>query len=295
MTHKKRKGKNNFGKWLSIAACLLILFNLIFKVEISFRFLKAEKTSSQNVDILPANGVTLPVKWNSMGKMMAEAGVIDDEKFSSIYASRGGLSESDQAIMNGEFDGNVVISKQNSGILLNMFWGLGLGNENRILTEGPMSDPRYGGAGGFASTGGFTLSKGDPMDHYGKHTMVVLTEDEQMLVEKVAKNIYRPCCNNSTYFPDCNHGMAMLGLLELMASQEISEEDMYKTALIVNAYWFPDTYNNIAKYLQQKGIDFGDVEAKELLSEKYSSGSGYKAVLSEVEPVKSSGGGGCSV
>ena len=30
---------------------------------------------------------------------------------------------------------------------------------------------------------------------------------------KIAKGIYRPCCNNSTYFPDCNHGMAMLGLL----------------------------------------------------------------------------------
>ena len=40
------------------------------------------------------------------------------------------------------------------------------------------------------------------------------------IVEEIAGNIYRPCCGNSTAFPDCNHGMAMLGLIELMVSQK---------------------------------------------------------------------------
>jgi len=48
--------------------------------------------------------------------------------------------------------------------------------------------------------------------------------------------------------------MAMLGLLELMAAQGVGEEEMYKAALAVNSYWFPDTYLTIAEYMQNKGI-----------------------------------------
>ena len=59
------------------------------------------------------------------------------------------------------------------------------------------------------------------MNHYSMHRFIVLTPEQQALVEKVSKGIYRPCCGNSVYFPDCNHGMAMLGLLELMASQGV--------------------------------------------------------------------------
>ena len=98
-----------------------------------------------------------------------------------------------------------------------------------------MTDKQFGGADKFASTGGWSLSKGNAMDHYSRHNFVVLTQAQAELVERVSKNIYRPCCNNSTYFPDCNHGMAMLGLLELMASQNISEGQMYKIALSVNS------------------------------------------------------------
>ena len=47
----------------------------------------------------------------------------------------------------------------------------------------------------------------------------------------------------------------MLGLLELMASQGLSEEEMYKYALIVNSYWFPDTYLAIAKYFEKEALN----------------------------------------
>ena len=87
------------------------------------------------------------------------------------------------------------------------------------------------------------------MDHYNRHIFFKLTPEQQALVDKVSRGIYRPCCNNSTHFPDCNHGMAMLGFLELMASQGVSEQDMWKAALAVNSYWFPDTYINIATYI----------------------------------------------
>ena len=132
------------------------------------------------------------------------------------------------------------------------------------------------------------------MDHYSAHPFVVLTAVQQRLVEEVSKNIYRPCCDNSTYFPDCNHGMAMLGLLELLASQGVGEREMYRVALVVNSYWFPSTYQTIARYLGEQGTAWEDADPKMLLGASFSSVSGYKAIVSQVEPVKTGGGGGCS-
>lgn len=251
-----------------------------------------------NIDenlIIPAAGVELPVNWGDLGAQLVQTGVIDAQKFEAIYAQRGGLDEEAQKILSGSDNGKLKITAQNSSFLLNMFWALGLGNKNDILEKGPMSDKQYGGAGNFASTGGWTIAKGNPMDHYSKHSFINLTSDQQQIVEKVSKGIYRPCCGNPTYFPDCNHGMAMLGLLELMASQGISEDEMYKVALKVNSYWFPETYLTIAKYLETKGISWEKADPKEILGINYSSGSGYQRIVQEVTPQKSQGGGGCGV
>lgn len=228
--------------------------------------------------VLPSAGVELPVKWGDLGTQLVKLGVIDEKKFTPIPDS-----------------GNIKITSQNSREVLNSLWAFGLANQNPILDTGPMVDKQYGGAGNFASTGGWTISVGDAMSHYSKHTLVPLTPDQQQLVENVSKNIYRPCCGNSTYFPDCNHGMAMLGLLELMAAQGMSEEDMYKYALVVNSYWFPDTYMNIAKYKASLGVPWAKIDPKEILSANYSSLEGYKKILSQVEPVQNQGGGGCGV
>ena len=70
---------------------------------------------------------------------------------------------------------------------------------------------------------------------------------------------------------------------------------MYKTALAVNSYWFPETYINIAKYLEGKGIDWDAVDPKEILGASYSSAQGYKQILSQVEPVQKKSSGGCGV
>ena len=255
------------------------------------------KTQVENLEenIIPTAGVVLPVKWRNLGMEMVEAGVIDAQKFEALYAQRGGLSEEEKNLLYGSTDDNLKITSQNSGFLLNLLWAFGLGNKNEILEKGEMSDPQYGGAGRFASTGGWTLAKGETMNHYSGHQFVKLTSDEQAMVERVSQNIYRPCCNNSTHFPDCNHGMAMLGLLELMASQGASEEEMYKTALLVNSYWFPDTYLTIASYFNQKGIAWDMVDAKEVLGANFSSGSGFRRILEETAPVQKSTGAGCGV
>src|SRR3989344_6213616 len=176
--------------------------------------------------VLPSSGVVLPVRWGGLGKQMTESGVIDGKKFEAIYAQRGGLDEEAKRLLYGTDNGYIKITEENSGLVLNLLWALGLGNKNEILEKGPMMDAKYGGAGNFASTGGWSLSGGKAMDHYSKHSFIKLTPEQKALVARVSQNIYRPCCGNSTYFPDCNHGMAMLGLLELMASQAVSVAEM---------------------------------------------------------------------
>ncbi len=245
--------------------------------------------------VIPADGVTLPVRWGDLGKQLVAAGVIDEPRFVALYANRGGLPAGAKTLLDDADNGDLVMTPQNSGIILNLLWALGLGNKNPILESGPMQDPQYGGAKSFASTGGWTLAVGNAMDHYSAHSFVTLTTDQQALVNRVAQNIYRPCCGNSTYFPDCNHGMAMLALLELMASQGVSESDMYKAALAANSYWFPDTYMTIASYIKSQGVDWSAVDPKTVLGAAYSSAQGYQQIENKITPVQTQSSGGCAV
>jgi len=268
---------------------------------LSFPNLKSSLSSpgsaNQTDNNLPtfSENVQLPVRWGDLGKQMVDSGVINAPELEKIYASRGGLDDNAKKLLYSSDNGNLVINQQNSGYLLNLLWALGLGNKNPILENGPMNDKQYGGAANFASTGGWTLAKGKAMDHYSMYNFINLTPQQQALVETVSKRIYRPCCDNSTYFPDCNHGMAMLGLLELMASQGKSEAEMYKVALIVNSYWFPDNYMTIAKFMAANGVKWEDVNAKEILGVNMSSNSGYSNIVSQTQPVQGSKKGGCGV
>ena len=246
--------------------------------------------------VLPSAGVVLPARWGNLGVKLSSAGVIDADKFKAIYDQREAFTDEYKNLLLGQNDGNLKITRENSGYLLNLFWALGLAQKNPILDSGEMADPKYGGAGNFASTGGWTIAKGNAMDHYSKHVFFTLTPAEQALVEKVSKGIYRPCCGNSTHFPDCNHGMAMLGLLELMASQGASEQDMWKAALAVNSYWFPDTYLTVATYMKNKGVEWKEVNPQEMLGMNYSSAAGYRKIAAQVTAPEQQGkGGGCGI
>src|SRR3989338_1724387 len=257
----------------------------------------SEQTNGGEVSInqevvIPQEGVELPIVWGDVIKRVVDAGVIDLERFELLYSQRGGLSPDMTALLRNSNNKKIRITPENSGVLLNIAWALGLGNKNPILDEGPMNDEQYGGADNFASTGGWSLAKGDAMEHYSKHEFITLKSKEQALVERVSKGIYRPCCGNSVHFPDCNHGMAMLVLLELMASQGVSEKDMYKAALAVNSYWFPDTYLTIAMYMQGRGVAWNKVSPEEMLGANYSGAAGFQRILSQGKVSSGPGGWG---
>lgn len=245
--------------------------------------------------VLPSAGILLPVVWGDLGKKLVETGAIDGLKMAALYEQRGQWSQEYKKLIEADDNGQIRLTRDNSGYILNLLWALGLANKNPILETGEMSDPKYGGAGKFASTGGWALAKGSGMEHYSRHKLIPLSRDQQALVEKVSKGVYRPCCGNSTHFPDCNHGMAMLALLELMASQGASEPQMWKTALAVNSYWFPDTYMSMAMYMKSLGTQWADADPAEMLGANYSSSSGARRISQMFDSASSLGGNGCGV
>lgn len=262
---------------------------------------RAYKTTGASLAVLkerviPSEGIILPVVWGDLGVKLAQAGAIDAEKFSAMYEERGAFTNEYKELLAGKNNGRITITRENAGYLLNLLWALGLAEKSPILEKGEMSDPAYGGAQNFASTGGWSMAVGDAMDHYSRYSFFELTPEEWARVDKVSRGIYRPCCGNSTHFPDCNHGMAMLGLLELMASQGVSEEEMWRAALAVNSYWFTDTYLTIASYMETQGVDWSDVSPQEILGKEYSSASGYAQIAARATPLQRKGGsGGCGV
>ena len=224
---------------------------------------------------------------------MIADGVIDEQKFRALF--EGGLTNTEEQMLSGNSDQPIVLTQQNSRYLLDLLWAFGLANKNDILENGEMTDKQYGGAGNFASTGGWSLAKGAGFDHYSKHAYVSLNDEQQALDDTVSRGNYRPCCGNSTHFPDCNHGMAMLGLLELMAKNGATEQQMYDVALKVNSFWFPQTYIDLATYFKEQGKDWDQVDAKTALSAEYSSAQGYQQTRQNIQslPKPQQGGGGC--
>lgn len=223
---------------------------------------------------------TLPVVLGDIGSRLIEAGVIDRSRFIETYAAAGKpLTDAQLAILDQSHSETVVIDQANSYFLLNLFWAFGLVNQNPILTEGAMVTKSDGRIENFASTGGWTLAIKPITELYASIPLVPLSADRQARMNEVANAVHRPCCNNSTAFPDCNHGMAMLGLLELMAAQDATVDDMREAAKFVNAFWFPQQMAEIATLLKvTEGIDYANAEARLVVSANYSSSSGFQAI-----------------
>ncbi len=239
--------------------------------------LKQQKELTQLYEqVNPKDGYALPVSYGKLGPQLIEAGAIDYDAFMGVMTASGdAISNRQMDILKKGSDDQVVITAENAHFLLNFFWAVGLANRNTILTEGPMVQYSDGQIEQFASTGGWTLATKSITDLYASVDLISLTPEQQARVEEVASAVYRPCCNNYTLFPDCNHGMAMLGLLELMASQNASADEMFNAAKYVNAFWFPQQTLETAVYLKvNQNIDFADADARRVVGKDLSSASG---------------------
>jgi hypothetical protein len=249
----------------------------------------------------PPDGYTIPVTFDDIGPQMLAAGAIDYERFAHVYEQAGQpLTTKQQLILTQGLDEKVHFTQENAYFLLNFFWALGLVNQNPLLVDGPLVTHSQGQIDRFASTGGWTIGQKSPAELVGSAAIVQLTAEQQDLLETVAHGAYRPCCNNHTAFPDCNHGMALLGLLQLMAAQDATIEEMFEAAKYANAYWFPEQTVELAIFFKAtQGLDFADVDAVTLVGPQFSSGAGSRAVRQWLADnnvwQQSPGGGSCGV
>lgn len=248
--------------------------------------------------VLPKDGFQSKIVLGDSIVRLVEAGVIDTEKFLAIYKDSGGLPRELKDVLEKPSDKPILLTAANAPYYVNLLWPIGLSNY--------MEGNRQGSIGGesvfgFASTGGWTIGTAENGGSYfNKFTIVPLTPDQEALVIKIAQNSYRSCCDNSTFFQDCNHGSALLGLLALGASQGLSEEELWKEALAFNSFWFPDTYISTALYFKAvKNTEWKDVDASVVMGKEYSSGSGSYRIKSEIAripnliPQQGSGGANC--
>ncbi len=259
-------------------------------------------SSSVMAQINPPEGYELKATYGDIGPKLLAAGAVDLEKFKDIYVRAGKpLTQEQLDILTKGSNEKIKITPQNSYFLLNFLWAAGLANKNPILDKGPIATSGTD-VGNFASTGGWTIGAKSAVQIFSNSEIVRLTSEQQKIVEDFANNSYRPCCGNSTGFPDCNHGMAMLGLAEIMASQGATSEELFEAFKYVNAFWFPETYFDIATYFKAKeNKDWKDVDARVIAGQDYSSAQGAQAVKQwlansgNVKEAPSGGEGGCGV
>lgn len=306
---QNKNTSKTIGAWMIIVGLVLSGFSINeylkdYKIKKDLKAQLNGQPSTNKEDlsslVLPKEGYEINATWGNIGPALIKEGVIDKEKFEEIYASNGGLTAEESAILESGTDQKIKITSQNSHFALNMLWAFGLAQQNTLLTGGDMA--KYGDYKRFASTGGWTIAAKSLDDIYSKFNWLNLNSDQETTIKNIAENIYRPCCNNSTAFPDCNHGMAALGLIEIMVANGNSETEIYEALKYFNSFWFESSYLEMATYFKHiKGLDWDTIDAKMILSKEYSSSSGWsKNIHTELEKYpellpKQSEGGGCGV
>lgn len=229
----------------------------------------------------PGTATDSPRTLAGLGPLVRDlvvAGALDTLRLATVLRDVGSpLTPRQRRVLAGE-DLPLRVDADNAAFLLNTLWTLGLVNRNPVLTRGPMVTRSRWRVGRFASTGGWRLGSRPATDVYATADLIPLQAGEQERLERVAQAVFRPCCDNSTHFPDCNHGMAMLGLLTLLTTQGADEAALFQAARAANGIWFPAQSRHIAAYLQTRGRP----EARTSVGRELASISGHKRLMSRL-------------
>jgi hypothetical protein len=215
-------------------------------------------------EVTPRAGFTTNVRWDGVVSRMIERGVLDPQLLEEILAKRYGqeMKPEWRAILAGE-DATLSIDSENAVFMMYVLWAMAKHNENQILSDSPFA--KY-----FTN---YDIGVGLP--GYNDTPLLALSPEQQAVATRVAENAYRPCCGNSTAAPDCSHGYSALGLVQLMASQGFSEQEIFETFVQFNSFWFPETYIKNALYFKiTEGTDWADVDKELVAGEEYSTLSG---------------------
>jgi hypothetical protein len=241
------------------------------------QYVLRQKQEKLQRKLITSESETIPISFQSSVKKLAEEGVIDLKKWNKLYSKRGlEIPDRIEKAFSSYSREPIEFNTVSAPFLLNILWALGISNKTKFNEQSPLQGKRLPN---FASTGGWTLGKEkNGGAYFNQVANIPLNDKQEQLAFETAKNIYRPCCNNSTFFQDCNHGSAMLGLLELGASQGKREEELYAFALTANIYWFSETYVKMGLYFEEiEGKSLEEIPSQRLLSREFSSAYGFRS------------------
>ncbi len=225
--------------------------------------------------VIPSAGSRTSTSFGESVRKLIAAGAIDPQKFRSTLAGGNALPDWVEQHFLLPATEPILLDLQTAPYLLNLLWPLGLSTKAKFNETSPINTDRLPS---FASTAGWTLGR-EPNGaaYFNKIDSFHLTGDQEAMVEAVAQSTFRPCCDNSTLFQDCNHGSALLGLIELAASQAADLVELYRVALAANSYWFPDQYTKTALYFALfENRDWHEVPPAIILGARFSSLNGWQ-------------------
>ena len=235
-------------------------------------------------EVLPKDGFQTKIVLGDVVPTLVADGIIDTSKMQDLYKSRGGIPTNIMQLLTQSSKTPLLVNADNASQLVNLLWPIGLSNKTAINENSPIAGKNVNN---FASTGGWTLGKeANGGTYFNSYPLVPLTASQEARVLQIAENTYRPCCDNSTFFQDCNHGSAALALVELGVAQGLSDADIYRTVLDFNSFWFPQNYIQLGLYFKAvKHIDWKDVDPKIVLGKDYSSATGNYKIQAEVAKI----------
>lgn len=226
-------------------------------------------------DVIPASGYQSKVALKDSIVRSVRHEVISRDKYRALEETYGEVPAELSTILDRPVDDSIRLTRENAGRYVNLLWAVGLSNHLEANEDSPIAGPNIAG---FASTGGWTLGLAPNGGvYFNKFPIVELTPEAEALAVRVAKSTYRPCCNNSTFFQDCNHGSALFAVLQLGAVQGLSEKQLYREALAFNSFWFPEYYIATALYFKVvRKTDWRDVDARAIMSARFSAGGPWQ-------------------
>jgi hypothetical protein len=235
----------------------------------------AQRRQAVAEQVRPKEGYQTRLVLGDIVPRMVADGIIDLEKMEALYKERGGLPAELKQVLTQASDTPLMVTRDNANWLVNILWPLGLANRMAINQRSPIAGRDLAS---FASTGGWQLGKKkNGASYFNRYRLVALTSEQERRVWRIARSTYRPCCDNSTFFQDCNHGSAALAVIQLGIAQGLSDDEIYRTLLAFNAYWFGPNYVETALYLNVvKGQGWSDVDPRLVLSRTYSTARGWQ-------------------
>lgn len=219
--------------------------------------------------VIPPSGYQSSIALKDSIVKLVRYGVISRDKYRRLQEYNGPLPDELSEVLDKPSNDPIRLTRQNANLYVNLLWAVGLSNRLEANRESPLIGPDLPV---FASTGGWDLGVApEGSVYFNKFPIIALDAKAEALAVRVAKATHRPCCNNSTFFQDCNHGSALFAVLQLGAARGLTEAQLYREALAFNSFWFPDYYIRTALYFKVvRKTEWNHVDPKLIMGPDFS-------------------------